>query len=508
LIRPAVNSDFMKSSPELFQLVKSLSKNEKRYVTLYLASGLMGSYSSSIALFKAIARQKVHDDEALKKMLSPSVTKRFAAEKNKLFELILESMRLFYNNSTTDRELISARYNAIFLLQRRLYSSAWKQLTKMDKLAEETDVAYFSLMSGFLRSYAYSNTSITSTGYEYNYEKEVAHALSNIEILRTEVELYYLNTEVQRVDRFFTGAKEREERLNELSKHPLLDLAAPLHSFFSKITRLEIISHISTLLGDFELSMKTSLLRVELYLSDPACLKRDLGRFCTALGNYIAQAIYIGRYDVYKERRDEYADYIMRTKSYQSGNTEYLHFISIGFIDLSYAVYSEDLPFIKGLMPGLEKSFAIYRDQMRRDVFAYILYYLSVCYFLTGDEKRALRYINDFLDSVADEENVMFCTYARLLRMMLLSKPGNEETVNGLARSAVRFMKMHKCAGEGELKLSNILETYPASEKAWKELWKYSHILPDKQLRSKESAVLHLGMWIERQTKLLGISLR
>ena len=81
----------MKPSAELFDLVKSLSKSEKRFFKL--SSSLQTGEKNYLQIFDAIEKQSSYDEAALKKQFAKETfVKHFPSEKNHLLpRIILES---------------------------------------------------------------------------------------------------------------------------------------------------------------------------------------------------------------------------------------------------------------------------------------------------------------------------------------------------------------------------------------------------------------------------------
>ena len=80
----------MKPSTELFDLVKSLTKSEKRFFKL--SSSLQTGEKNYLKIFDAIDKQGAYDEAALKEYFSDETfVKHFPSEKNHLYKLILKS---------------------------------------------------------------------------------------------------------------------------------------------------------------------------------------------------------------------------------------------------------------------------------------------------------------------------------------------------------------------------------------------------------------------------------
>ena len=96
----------MTPSNDLFSLIKSLSKSEKRNFKLYASKHVIGEKNSYMDLFDCIEQQKEYDEALIKKTNKDKFfIKRFAAHKGYLYVLILKSLRVFHSNRTVELEL-------------------------------------------------------------------------------------------------------------------------------------------------------------------------------------------------------------------------------------------------------------------------------------------------------------------------------------------------------------------------------------------------------------------
>ena len=86
----------MKPSHELFRLIKSLSKSEKRFFKLM--SSLQSGEKNYIKLFDSIEKQNEYNEDAIKHQFrEETFIKHLPSEKNHLYKLILKSLRSFYS---------------------------------------------------------------------------------------------------------------------------------------------------------------------------------------------------------------------------------------------------------------------------------------------------------------------------------------------------------------------------------------------------------------------------
>ena len=128
---PNLNSD------QLFQLIKSLSKAEKRYFKIYVLRLKTGKDAKYLKLFDLIDKQKEFDEKlilAKEKKIKPSQLSNLKAN---LYKQILKSLR---NNIASEDLNMSIReqldYSKI-LYNKCLYDQCFKMIEKTRSMAEK-----------------------------------------------------------------------------------------------------------------------------------------------------------------------------------------------------------------------------------------------------------------------------------------------------------------------------------------------------------------------------------
>ena len=132
----------MKPSTELFKLIKSLSKSEKRFFKL--TSSLQTGEKNYLKIFDYIDKQAAYDEDALKKEFKGEVfIKHFPSEKNHLYKLILKSLRSFYSEQSVSSLLKQEIKNIEILFNKALYKECEKFVSRAKKLAEPYEKFYY-----------------------------------------------------------------------------------------------------------------------------------------------------------------------------------------------------------------------------------------------------------------------------------------------------------------------------------------------------------------------------
>ena len=150
----------MTSSPDLFNIIKSLTPSEKRYFKIYASRHVIGSKNNYEKLYDALDAlpdDKPYDEAAFKKaMKGKSWIKNLAVEKNQLEDLLLKAMRNYHSEKTEEGKLDNAIANIRFLYDKGLIDTVSKMLEGGIKLAKEqynltaliTLQNYYALVSG------------------------------------------------------------------------------------------------------------------------------------------------------------------------------------------------------------------------------------------------------------------------------------------------------------------------------------------------------------------------
>lgn len=128
----------MKTSDDLFQLIKLLSKSQKRYFKLF--ASLHSGDKAYLKLFDAFDKQKSFDEDAVKKQFhKDTFVKHLARTKNYLYQLILKSMRSYHSQETMSIQLKGLLNDIAFLFDNGLYKQCHKLLVKTKQMAIKYD---------------------------------------------------------------------------------------------------------------------------------------------------------------------------------------------------------------------------------------------------------------------------------------------------------------------------------------------------------------------------------
>ena len=132
----------MKPSTELFKLIKSLSKSEKRFFKL--SSSLQQGEKNYLKIFDYIETQDEYNEASLKKEFKKETfIKHLPSEKNHLYKLILKSLRSYYAEQNVNSTLKQELKNVDILYNKALYKECEKFVSRAKQIAEKNEKFYY-----------------------------------------------------------------------------------------------------------------------------------------------------------------------------------------------------------------------------------------------------------------------------------------------------------------------------------------------------------------------------
>lgn len=122
----------MKSQETIFRLIKSLTKQEKRYYKQYATDKALKGSSNYALLFDAIDARDYYDEARLKKKFTKL---SFTETKYQLYGNILKSLHSYHLDGSADSKLNLAIHQAEILFNKGLYPETLKIIQKAQKKA-------------------------------------------------------------------------------------------------------------------------------------------------------------------------------------------------------------------------------------------------------------------------------------------------------------------------------------------------------------------------------------
>ncbi len=370
----------MKSSDNVFVLIKSLTKAEKRHFKIFATKHVIGEQNNYVVLFDTINALKEYDESAVKQRLAATkLVSRLAVEKVHLYNLILRSLRSFHqgrSGKTAVGELID---NAELLADKGLLPQSAKIIRKAKTLAYRYEE--FGLLLRLIdleRKLLKKSKDISSQAFEQlaQESREVTDSISNIAELKN---LY---------DQAFALSRQGQQNTNEESKqafknlvrHPLLHPDSEQKTFTATYYRHLIFATYARAMGNFDAALGHSRKVLELCEQTPHTAPEHFHRHMHVLSNYLSLCIRLHRFEEYARTVVKFDLLPARSREAQADvfqqkwNLELLFLLNTGRIEQARAC-----------IPQIEKGLRSFAELLDTARAVSIYYNIALLHFILSE---------------------------------------------------------------------------------------------------------------------------
>lgn len=440
----------MKPSNELFNLIKSLSKSEKRFFKLF--SSLQAGEKNYFKLFNYIDKQEEYNEPELKEHFKKEkFIKHLPSEKNHLYKQVLKSLRQFHGDVSIANILSQEIKNIEILYDKALFKEAKKFLNRAKKIAHEHEEFYY-LTDLIAWEKVLTVESYEAGIFDVNLNEIIKEEAEVIEKLRNQAEYHILYSRINAVIRngYFVKSEENRKIVDEIANNHLVK---------GKNTALSsraasICYYIQGLCAVTNRDFKTSYLkfnRVREILDKNPKIKIDLAqRYILTLFHLTQSYSYEKNFDMAHENIDLIAS-LKGKKGFKSLQMT-LRINNILLTD-RMSLYNKQGKF--------EKAYKVYQGNyeankeliQRSSKEHQIKFYYTTAYtlFAMRDYKEALRFINIILND--NEQNLRqdIYSFARILDLLLHFELANYSYIEYSSSSALRYLNKNEPTHQIEL---------------------------------------------------------
>ena len=436
-----------KISPDLYNLIKSLTKAEKSYFKKYSRVYTSGE-TAYLKLFDAIEKQvkrgKGYDEEALKKSFEDEkFINQLSVAKNFLHSLILKNLAQFSLDETDNSKLHEMIEGIEVLFLKALFDQSEKLTKKAKKLAysSENYLKLYELLQwdkNHLLEGASGNLFEKMTEI---YEEEI----KALEILResSKIRSIYGKTAAILFKVGYARDSEGIRRFDKLLQEPIMQDVDKLSTFHNKTFFYDIYVAYYSYVRDFENYYKYIKENVQLFEANPQEIKRRQGNYILLIHNQLSGCLYLKRFDEYREVFDKYRTYRKGLGKKLSSYDDMLD-VLVRKHELIYfnatGEFSEGVKFIDSYVQELEALGDTYDE--RELYFAY--YFCCLIYYGAGEYNEALNYANKIVNSGELEQRKELYLSAKLMSVLIHYELGNQEYLDPLVRSTYRYLRSRK----------------------------------------------------------------
>jgi tetratricopeptide (TPR) repeat protein len=437
----------MKPSNELHDLIKSLTKSEKRFFKLH--SSLQAGDKNYLRIFDAIDKQKVYDEEAIKKLFAKETfIKHLPSEKNHLYKLILKALRAFHAESSVSGILKQEIKNIEILYQKALYTECNKLLHRAKRIARENERFYywFELLNWekMLLEEAYESGEFTK-----DLDALIEEERDVIEKLRNLAAYHILYSKINYVFRSggYVRTDEEHAMVEEISEHPLIKGKNTALSRRAATICYYTQGFCQWAKRDWAVSLE-KFQRVKQILDDNQQIRADLPKRYIRTVHYIINA-QIELKDLKNAKANiSYMRELPSTSGFGGQNIETQVFVASFLSELRLLDRAGEHEKAIALTPTIIAGMEDLGERLHKEQELEFYYTLACVHFGGGEMNKALFWLNKVLNDNEPTLRQDIFTYARLFNLVVHYELGNYDLLEYIVRSTQRFLsKRHRADG-------------------------------------------------------------
>jgi len=429
----------MKPSTELYSLIKSLSKSEKRFFKL--SSALQAGDKNYLRIFDFIEKQKKYDEEELKDHFGKSTfVKHLPSEKNHLYKLILKSLRAYYSDRSVSAQLKQEIKNVEILYRKALYKECGKFVRRAKELAMDYEKFYywFELINWEKRllEEAYESGIFTQ-----NLDDLIKEETEVIEKLRNLGEYQILYSKINLIFRSggFTRNEKEREVVNEIADYHLIKGKNTAISIRATSICYYIKGLCAASIRDYPDAL-VNFHKAKVVMDRNPKIKSDSQQRYLYTLSFLLNC-YIDVYDFENAGKliDEISD-LGKDEAFNSLDLKVRLFTAtlIGKLQL----YNRMGEFEKsmGLIPEIEAGLLLYEEKINKEKQLLFTYNIAYANFGIGDYRKALKYINVVLNDNEKQLRQDIYSFARIFNLVIHYELNNYDFLEYDMKSAARYL--------------------------------------------------------------------
>jgi hypothetical protein len=486
---------------ELFQLIKSLGKGEKRNFKLYTQRHSAAADLKTIVLFDALDHMSEYDEEALLAKNKRITKVQLSNLKAALYKQILASLRLIKEEDNVDLRLHELMDHARILYNKGLYLQSLKALERHKALARQYHQTTYLQQAIFFekkieamyitRSMEHRADALAEESDEVQLRIKLANDLSNLSL---QLYAWYIKNGHAR------NRAEASEVKAFFDEHLPPEKIKP-EWFYCRLYLYQSHCWLAFIRHDFLTYYKYTQRWVDLFQAEPQMLSVETMQYIKGMHNLLGAHYDLRNRKPFFEALNKFEAFYQSSLVQGNDNIRIQTFVYLYISKLNYCFFTGE--FTKGIDMVAEienhlEEYALYMDRHRVLVF----YYKIAClYFGSGHNENAIDYLNKIIHLKVDLRTDLQC-YARLLHLIAHFELGNIDILPYLVKNVYRFMaKMENLTHVEEAMFKFLRNTFhvplrdmkPHFEKLLKQVKPYEK----KTAEARAFAYLDVISWLE-----------
>ncbi|MDX1350464.1 MAG: hypothetical protein R3279_09465 [Putridiphycobacter sp.] len=429
----------MKPSNELFNLIESLTKSEKRFFKLN--STLQSGEKNYIKIFDFIEKQKKYDEDELKEHFKGEVfVDHLPSEKNHLYKLILKSLRAFYSEQNVSAQLKQEIKNVEILHKKALYKECSKFVKRAKRIAKQYEKFYY-----WYELISWERKLLEEAYEEGVFSQDINQLIEEetevIEKLRNLAEYQILYSRINLIFKSGGFSRNEEERkiVSEIADYHLIKGKNTAISVRATSICYYIKGLCAASIRDYEDAI-INFRKAKMVMDKNPDIKEDLqSRYISTLTFLLNCYIDQNDFETAQKFLDEISD-LSNQKGYDSIDSKVKIYSSIGVGQIQ--LYNRKGDFVKAqeLCETVDSRLEAYTNKLTKEKVLLLDYSKAYTLFGIGDFKGSLKIVNKMLNDNEKKLRQDIYSFSRIFNLIIHYELGNYDFVEYEVKSTSRFL--------------------------------------------------------------------
>ena len=485
----------------LFVLIKSLSKSEKRQFKLYVGRLGVNEDSKFLLLFNILQKLKAYDETAILK--NGFVKKEQLSNlKAHLYKQILISLRLNPSHQNIRIQIREQLDFATILYHKGLYTQSLKILDKAKSLAisnEEKNIANEIIELEKVIESQYITRSISTRADELTIQ---AKELSRQNLLASKLSNLALQLYGLFLKTGYVKQASEHEKVTKYFKDRLPDYKISELGFREKLWLYKSYLWYSFLTQDFLACYKYSKKWVDLFHEYPAMIRLNPVFFLNGNQNLLEALFFIKRHDKFLDTLNNLIRVTNQDWFPKDDNVESLTFLYISSNKFNAhfmeGTFKQGLPLIPDTLEGLRK----HKSRIDEHHVMVFYYKFASLYFGIGDYHKCIEFLEKIISNKSLQMREDLLCFSRILNLVAHYEAGLDYNLESLIKSTYKFLikmeDLHMVQKEMIKFLKRLGDIYPQDIKAaFKELHAKLKVFENDPYEKRAFLYLDVLSWLE-----------
>lgn len=422
----------------LFELIKTLSKTEKRYFKKYAwLHSSKGSNPHATQLFDAMEKMAVYDGDKFKTQNSSKpFYKNLASEKQHLMKLILQSLNEYHRHNSK-KTTIQFHINSFELLfQKRQYKLAEKQLLKAAQISREygNTIYLVDIYKLFGKLYQHSGNLEKLKELLAEFKQEEKELLTQIE---NELKLKMLEYRSYYTSRILGYPRTKKAMLQY---EDLLRSATTIErkdaSLNEKLSTLIVKNFYYDSLPNKVPLMKTRAEWIKTAEANEKFLSDNSMQYLVSLNNLANSYDELGMDKELEKTLDKIISH--KNKNLDEEVRTFIYYYNLKLVrHINTGHFTDCIEYFPQVEKGLERYGRWFHPEYKLS----FRYLFSYGYFGAGKYQQSLKWVNEILLNYPKETLEEYYNFARVFILLIYFELGYDGLLASELRSAKRYFK-------------------------------------------------------------------